>query len=739
MKKSIQKASLLLSASISILPFNAAAQNMPGAPAEITSEREAASSTDGQLADIVVTAQRRQESLQRVPLSITALGGDALQQRGITNSDQIAHVTPGLTLNSGGGFPQPFLRGVGSDRTANSEPSVATYIDGVYVALSAGSAQELYDIDRVEVLRGPQGTLYGRNATGGAINIITKRPSDKFLAQMSGTAGSHDLFSGNAYLSGPVGSTLAASVAFSSMRRDSFAKNISTRQQAGGVDHESALAGRAKLLWEPSEGFEAELSIDGTRTDSFDALAYRQLQTNATGFALGGITGSKPFEVAYALPVYNKVRQYGGSLRFLAELGAVNLQSLSGYRNTKQFPPVELSATDALVTRVFINPSRSEQYSQEVQLLSGSDSSFEWILGGYYFHEKSGNNPYFLTVTNILHQALDISSITDSYSAFAQVTAPVTDRLSVIGGLRHTWENKEVKDYTVTNLLLTPAVVRTFAGRKATFRKLTYRAGVNFQANPNTLLFASYSRGFKSGIFNLSNPADLGPVNPETLDAAEIGVKADLLDNRLRVNISAFHYDFKNLQVQSLAAGTGSVVLRNAASAKMNGGEIEITAAPSPRLQITSGLSFLDAKYEEFLGFPAFVQRPAPAFGNAAVPTDLSGRDLIRAPGFTASIGANYTVPLNKGELRLNGFFFHTDGYNFEPSGRARQSAYQLVNASVTYIPDSRAWELSIWGKNLTDERYFRSRLLTGLGDAAIYGDPVTGGATLTLRFGAAR
>jgi|GEM_PF-5636294 len=270
MKKPTQARGVFaLSASISILPFNAAAQNMPDVPLEIANEREAATPADGQLAEIVVTAQRRQERLQRVPLSITALDGETLQQQGFTNSDQIALVTPGLTLNSGGGFPQPFLRGVGSDRTANSEPSVATYIDGVYVALSAGSAQELYDIDRVEVLRGPQGTLYGRNATGGAINILTKRPSNRFLARMAGTAGSHDLFSGNAYLSGPVGSTLAASLAFSAMGRDSFAKNISTRQQAGGVDRESALAGRAKLLWEPSEGFEAEFrSMARGRTPS---------------------------------------------------------------------------------------------------------------------------------------------------------------------------------------------------------------------------------------------------------------------------------------------------------------------------------------------------------------------------------------------------------------------------------------------------------------------------------------
>ena len=589
----------------------------------------------------------------------------------------------------------------------------------------------------MEVLRGPQGTLYGRNATGGAINIVTKRPSDELSATLSGSLGSHDLASGNAYVTGPLGETLAASLALSAMRRDSFHKNISPRRQPGGSDHESVLSGRGKLLWTPSTAFEAELSIDVLRSDSFDLGApYRQIQSNAVGFSRGGITGSKPFEVAYAEPVYSDVRQYGGSLRLSGEVGAVKYLSLSGYRNTKHYSPVELGATDVTVTRVFIDPINSEQFSQEFQVLSGDGSPFEWIVGAYYFHELSGNNPYNLTVPPVVKQATDISAKTDSYSLFAQATVPITDSLSLVGGVRQTWENKKVEDFTVTNLLVTPAVTRVLPGKKADFDKFTFRAGVNYQTNPDTLIYASYSRGFKSGIFNLSNPDDIGPVDPETLDSAEVGVKAELLDNRLRVNVSAFHYDFKNLQVQSLLAGTGSVVLRNAAKARMSGAEVEITAVPGPRLQITSGLSFLDSKYKTFLNYPAFEQRPAPAFGNAAVPTDLSGRELIRAPGFTGSIGAKYTIPIGENELRLNGVLFHTDGYNFEPSGRSRQSAYELLNASVTFAPANDRWDLTIWGNNLTDQRYYRTILLTTLGENVIYGDPITGGATLTFHFG---
>ena len=702
-----------------------------------SSDADTAQTDSTRLGEIVVTAQRRSENLQRVPLSVTSLSSDKLAQSGITNSEQIALVTPGLTLNSGGGFPQPFLRGVGSDRTANSEPSVATYIDGVYVAFSAGTTQQLFDVERVEVLRGPQGTLYGRNATGGAINIVTKRPSDELSATFSGSAGSYDLASVSGYLTGPLGEDFQASLAVSAMRQDSFNTNISPRRQPGGSDHESAISGRAKLLWTSSTAFEAELSLDILRTASFDAEAYRQIQSNAVGFSRGGITGSKPYEVAYAEPVYSDVRQYGGSLRMSGQGGGIKYLSLSGYRNTKHYSPVELGATDVTVTRVFIKPINSRQFSQEFQLLSGDGNPFQWIVGAYYFHELSGNNPYNLTVPPVIKQATDISAKTDSYSLFAQATVPITASLSLVGGVRQTWENKKVEDFTLTNLLVTPAVTTVLRGKKANFNKFTFRAGVNYQANPDTLIYASYSRGFKSGIFNLSNPADIGPAMPETLDSAEVGVKADLLDNRLRVNVSAFHYDFKNLQVQSLLAGTGSVVLRNAAKARMSGAEVEIVAVPASNLQITSGLSFLDSKYKSFLNYPAFVARPAPAFGNAALPSDLTGRELIRAPGFTASVGAQYTMPIGANDLRFNGVLFHSDSYNFEPSGRSRQSAYELLNASVTFAPASGSWDLTVWGKNLTDQRYYRTSLVTTLGESVIYGDPVTGGVTITVHFGA--
>jgi len=709
-------------------------------------EAPAASSGDNVgVGDIVVTAQRRSESMQRVPVAVTAIGGDTLASARIVSSEQIQILAPALVVNNTNGFPQPFIRGVGSDRALGSEPSVATYVDGIYISYAAAVSQQLYDVERVEVLRGPQGTLFGRNSTGGAISIITKSPPKSFVADGSVTAGNYGLLSGSGYIGGPLSSTLRASLAFSGSRQDSFNHNVSPRADQSSPERETATTVRGKLVWEPSSGFQAELSADAMKTYSFDAVAQRQVQPNATGVSLGGTVVTQPFDVAYGQPNFDRITQYGGSLKLKADLGFANLVSLTGYRDTKQLIAADLGAMDVLVQHLNI-PTRSQQESQEIQLQSPSSSPVTWILGGYYFHENLSFSPYSILVNPALpinpkNYFFDIHQRTNSYSVFGQATVPIYKGLSIVAGLRQSWEKKVVPDVVFTNLGTTPATT-TIPGKTSNVSKLTYKFGINYQASSAMLFYASVSKGFKSGLFNLAGPTALGPLKPEVLMAYEAGAKLDLFDRKLRVNLSAYHYDYSNLVVNVVGTvnGIGTSVLLNAASARMNGGEIEISAAPMRGLRLSASAAILDGKYKSFPNAPVLSPRPAPGYGNATSSVNASGTDTIRSPRFAGTLDASYEFEIGSlGSLTLSATGYHNSGYKFDAAGLTRQPSYNLLNTSVTFTAPNKAWNLSIWGKNVTNTVYYATRALTGFGQYVKNGDPATVGATLTIHFAGAR
>lgn len=714
---------------------------MSTASVSAVANAQSADGANSGLDEILVTAERREQNIQKTPLSITALSAGALETANVTSTNGLVAITPGLQFASSGGFPQLFLRGIGNDRASNNESSTATYLDGVYISLSGAAIQDFGDVERVEVLRGPQGTLYGRNATGGAINIVTKKPSFETAGRVRLTAGSHDLLRGQVYLTGPVSQTVAASISGTIYRQDSFHRNVSPNKVSGYREEEEGKFVRGKILWTPGARFEAELSVDYFSRFGFDDAADRQIQANATGFAIGGISGSKPFDVAFSEQVGNKVEQYGGSFKTRTDLDFAHLVTISGYRVTDTFPRIDLGATDAVTFFADID-TRSRQFSQEIQLVSNASSPFDWIVGAYYFNEFQKNDPYRLTIRGLaagtprtfVDQLTRVKQDTDALAVFGQVTYPLTDRFSLVGGLRYSWEKRDVADFTVENLLT--SVTTPYAGKEATFKKLTYKVGVNFQANNGLLLYANHSTGFKAGLFNLSNPSgDLGPVKPEEVDSYELGAKITFADGRARLNISAFHYDLSNLQVSTVATGAAVTLLRNAASANVTGGEAELQFNPAEGLVISASAALLDAKYASFKRFPMLLPATAPATGNAAVPTDLDGGRMFRSPKFTGTLDVRYSIPIGDNELRLASSLYHNSGYNFDPAGVARQPKYATVDASVSFVGANERWEVTVWGKNLTDKLYYQRISVYGAGRSANYAAPLTGGVTLAYNF----
>lgn len=690
----------------------------------------------GQVNEIVVTAQKRAESVQDVPVSITAVSAQTLATLRINDPSSLTQLTPGLQFGNNGGSPQPYIRGVGSDRGANNEPSVATYLDGVYIASALGALQDFYDVERVEVLRGPQGTLYGRNATGGAINIITRKPSSTLGAEAQGTIGNYNAFSGALYITGPLSDSLSASISASGRTRDSFATNVSTRPPANFKTDTTGIFTRGKLLWSPTSNFEGELSADYGH--SYLSGPLRQLQSNATAFRFGGITGSEPHKVAYSDPVFHDVRQHGGRLRMALDLDFGELSSLTGYRYIRTHDLLEAGGTDVRFIYVDLNPTISKSLSHEFQLVSKAGSAFDWVLGAYYFHERQSNDPYNLFSPPAgIARSLYATMKTTSYALYGQVTIPIVDTLSIDAGGRYSWEKRSLEDRLFTNLNTNASTA--YPDLSKNFKKFTYKIGINYKPTSDILVYIQHSLGFKSGIFAISAAdTDPGPVNPEILYDTEGGVKMDLFDRKLRLNISAFRYKFNDLQVTVFAPGFGTTaVLRNAAKARMNGAEIELEAHPTDRLQLNATAAFLDAKYTSFPNFPLFVSNAdRNGAGNRTVSTDISGTRAIRSPKFTGTFGAGYTLPLQNGaNLKLNGSVYYNSGFFFSTGEQGRQDEYAVVDGSIAYQAEGGRWEFSIWAKNLLDKDYLSSTQVTSSGTIALDAPPRTFGATAKIRY----
>ena len=468
--------------------------------------------------DIIVTAERRSARLQSVPISITAVTGAALTTAGINNTADLGQVTPGLILTtgiSGGPVLQPFIRGIGSTSTLPGiDASVALYVDGVYSGGKFFNLIDLANISRVEVLKGPQGTLYGRNATGGAINIITQRPSETFGGTASVSYGRFDETVEKGYLTGPITSTLAGSVSVVARQGGDFARNLITDHTLGGL-HSWTVNGQ--LAWVPTPALHVDLS--GTfvrRRDSFQTNVGVQVPGPAPIGALFGGQYSTDLHDRYLdLDTKLNSRSYSGSLRVRYSLDSVDLISVSAYQRGTFKSVLDADATSVpLESIAYRQPSRS--FSQELQAVSTNDSPFQWILGLYYFHQNEAYDPFNIYLSRLLAD-FDLSysptQKADAKSAFAQGTYEIAPGTKVTAGLRY---NSEKKSFDLTvRALPSGDIIGGPLDLHKTFNKLTWRFSIDHKLAQDILVYASYNRGFKSGAFNpLDSTPGVKPVKP---------------------------------------------------------------------------------------------------------------------------------------------------------------------------------------------------------------------------------
>lgn len=769
------------------LPFAASAQSNPTQNPERTGE---------QLEDIVVTAQRRSESSQSIPISITAISGDNMQKLGITSMYDLQFATPGLVAASQAGNAIPFLRGVGSTIAfVGSDSSVSTYVDGYYIAYVQGTMQDLFDAERVEVLKGPQATLYGRNATGGAINYISRQPNrDKLTGKAAASYGSDNEVELKAYLTGPLSNTLAFSVAGLYRHRDSYI-DVVAPAPAGVDPHEEIAAGRAKLLFTPGESYTSELSVSYSKKHSFEDSVYIPMRgSDLEATALGAqVTYADEDKFLSDQRARNEVRQWMVHLTQTFDLGqGMTLKSLSGFADTVQKADIPLDGSLLPLLSFGSRGTNSRQYSQDFQLLSDPQKRFSWIIGASYFRSNDKYDPLYNSLpfaSQLLglfsEQISVVEQHTKALAGFGEGTFRVADGLSITGGVRYTDEQRKILDsnYTVFNGIPNPSpffdctfagltfgvncggaglglppippafvgagsalngLVQPIPGAKRNFGKWSYRGTVRYEPAQDISIYYTYSRGFKSGTFNMGSLSTAGnvAVDPEVITSHELGLKSEWLGRRLRFNAALFHYKIAGTQAQVLVGGSsGTSILANAGDAVLKGAEVELAATPLHGLQISVSAAYVNSSYKDFDNYPASLPMTpgggtTGAGGNITMLRSVIGNPLPYAPKFTSNMSASYNFDLqNSGSIVLNGLWSYNDGYCLEQLCRGRQGSFHTVNASISYQTSDERLRFTLFGKNLTNDRYLVNYLQLPTGDLGRYSRPRWWGASAEYNF----
>ena len=670
------------------------------------------------LEEIVVTAQKREERLQDVPIAITALTQDTLSGTRTMTAQDIQFSVPAMTYFYDNGFGQPYMRGVGSELTEpNADASVATYIDGAYVAYSQATIVNLLGVERVEVLEGPQGTLYGRNAVGGAIDIVTLSPGDKLEGAASVTQGNYADKELTAHVSGPVTDNLKVGIYAAGTWANPYVDYVSPDgiYPPGQPRHDRNTGLRLKAIWDPTGWLKLTGSVEQTVTHSFMGNTLRQI--DPTLFPAGKVQ-IQPYNVYADSADFIDINQRVATLKEQIDLKWAQIVGISNYRRGQTFSTDDADATQAFILNAYIKvPSR--QYSQELQLVSAPSSAVKWIAGVFYFSDSSSFNPDGIVSPLIFQPSPIFSSAayggvdTVSKAAFGQITVPFDpwiENLRLTLGGRYTVDEKDLTIYSkyfdVSDTQLGPTQTFPDNGESKKWSKFTPKATLDYRLG-GTLLYVTYSEGFKSGVFNVLSPSTPGPVNPEVLKAVQVGSKSDLLNNRLRINAEAYHYDWSDLQVEVIDFTAGSLGgLQNAASAKMYGADISAEAVVTDNLHLRLAISGEHSEYTSFPSASGFTEVPGTT-GLTAISVDATGNQTSRTPKWVLNGGADYTHPVpGGGQLGGHVNVYYNSGYFWTAQNTFRELPYALLGLSADYATPDEHWKFTAWGTNLTNRYY---------------------------------
>ena len=714
--------------------------------APATAQEEAAEAEDS--GEIIVTARRREESLIDVPISVSAISGDTLAAQGAVDITALQDKTPNLTLQIARGSNSTligFIRGVGQqDPLWGFEPGVGLYVDDVYVARPQGAVLDIFDVSRVEVLRGPQGTLYGRNTVGGAIKYVTNKLGNEFGGKVRASYGAFNQIDLIGQVTVPIGDSLSIGGAVAWYQRDGFGRNLTT-----GADQydKNVLAGRISAEFAPNDDIFIRIAADKTIDKSNPRHGTRLVGNN--GAATFQPTRSV-YDTRAGIGDNNKVTTQGVSLT--GEFGlsdALTFKTISAYRDGRTDTLIDFDNTAGPVLDIpaFYD---DRQFTQELQLLFDGER-IQGVAGLFYLDARASGA--FDTVLGALNLTTLTSGTvkTKSYAAFADVSFDISEQFKVSAGLRYTKDDKTgtvfrrnfsgIRSPQFGNVAAIPGLIRTNYTNDRSFEKLTPRVSASYQPDEDLNFYASYGKGFKSGGFDMRGDAIFTPTTvngyePETIDSYEVGMKGAFLDRKLFANAAVYKSKYKDqqvtVQVPSLAGGVSSFV-DNAGRGDIWGAELELRAVPSRYFSVNAAIGYTDADYKRFLTF----------IGGGTTPVDVAdSREFQNTPRWTASASATVSSDLMGGTLSfVPAISMRGDAFLFEiPTPTLDPDGYFLVDASANWLSADDRIKLSVNLRNLTNEKYrvggynFPGALF-GNSIIGYYGPPRTATFSVEYRF----
>jgi len=727
------------------------------------------------LEEVTVTAQKREESMQDVGIAITALSGDQLIRSDVNNIQDIQYLAPSIQIGESFGFAQIMIRGIGTDNPfAGGDPSVAMHIDGVVTGQSSAQFGSIFDVDRVEVLRGPQGTLYGRNTTGGSINVITRKPTEETTGYARLTLGNYQLGKFEGAVGGSLSERFRGRIAVRAVDRGGYGENIATGDD---IDDAKLWSARGQLLWLIREDMDLRLSIEHHEEDdtnympkfraaSYDPAPLPELEPQP----ISGIRASDPRDLNSNVNLQNKREQNSYTLEYNWTISdSMVLTSLTNQQDFEKIPQADFDMT-ANAFYIWSESFETDQFSEELRL-SFEGKKLRGLVGLYYYTEDIASDnrldlplvPQVVADTvpglkgcgfndNVGNQIIgapwDVlcflfhgTAETEAYAVFANVAYDMTPSLTLNLGARYSDETRQGD----TDYWTAPgAPVLTFADKRS-FSDFSPTVRLEWRAADDVMLYGSYSQGFKSGIFL---PGQRSPVlEPENVDAWELGMKGMFLDHRLQLNSAAFYYDYTDLQQgRSVPAGTSgfTLVYENAASAEIKGVEGELSWLATEKLRIDASATYLDSQFTDYVTtdpFDTVFQQLGLIPPDVDLSQQLAGNRLVQSPKWSWSLGGTLDFMATDGGwtglATLNAVFRDKVYFSQFNHDALSQDSVTTLNANILFTAPGGQWTINAWGKNLTDETAYMGTFILNSSrtNAGFLAPPRTWGVTVGYNF----
>jgi iron complex outermembrane receptor protein len=760
----------------------------------VAAELDTARRSNTQIEEVVVTAQKRAENVQDVPISMQAFSASTVEDRGLSDPIKLQVATPGLVYDELAGFSIIFLRGIGTDAfIPSADMSVATYIDGVYFPFSRNAARSFGAIERIEVLKGPQGTLFGRNSTGGAISITTKRPSfEEWMFKVQAGAADYNERNIGLFASGPITDEFAISANVFRNTKDEYYE-LSETSPLDSLDSYLEEGATIKLAWTPNESFDFVLTGYSLDSEGPGTNLFVQLKPSSLGTALGARAEESDYETSVNEPPQSFTDTQAVYLNASYFPGPFDVKYIGAYEHNGGTSLADFDGSSANIvgfgTRGKKDPLGPVNFTyvrtHELQFTSNESTPFSdklrWAMGLYYLESQAGFDPVGLRVAGLdmgvngllsdpstlpgLGGGVDFSVIegplntlssftselpvgayfttsgrlgTEAYAAYTQFTYDITDWMAFTGGLRYQEEKRNVYKSRVSTVTGEDSgnpqqqTLNEFPDDAIEGSNLSPKAVLDFKISDDILLFASWSKGFKSGSFNIISITEPpGAILPEEVENYEIGLKSDWLDRRLRINGAIFQTKIQDLQVQYLSLLSGGVTtFENAGQATVRGAELSTVIVPFADVLIELASTYLEGTYDSYINGSGYDENGVYSSDN-----DFSGNTIVRNPKLTTSLSFNWNPEVPGGYVGLGADVYANSGYYFDAQNSNEQESYTQFNVRMSYLYEDWNLKITVYGDNITSQKRYLFKFPNDFGVVGKLAPPAVYGLRLSYDY----